>query len=419
MTHDPMTGTPAPGWSLRRRLLNRVVIGVAIGWLVGLAFGLWIIAHEMGELLDETLEDSARFSLALYQAGGAVNLPAADDASAIRIIDNGREVIGADWPPLPEDGGMDVGDWRVHRLSDPVSGVVIETGQSNEWRRDELLESIGSMLLLMLPVLLITILIVSRATASALHPATRFADSLQSRKATDLTPVDATALPRELTPIPQALNSYLERLRNHIEAERLFASNAAHELRTPIAAASAQAQLMARGMADAEAPQRMTAALDRLARLVERLLQLSRAEAGISGEASCDLVHLTRLMIANTGAPVVFDDGDQERVIVPVHHDAAALIIGNLLRNAQDHGTGNIRVRLAPGPRLTISNSVAQNAAFHQGIFEKSPTSRGTGLGLSIVAKIAEKEGIGLRFAIDGDRAEVELIFPTGAQPTA
>ena len=142
MTHDPMTGTPAPGWSLRRRLLNRVVIGVAIGWLVGLAFGLWIIAHEMGELLDETLEDSARFSLALYQAGGAVNLPAADDASAIRIIDKGREVIGADWPPLAEDGGMDVGDWRVHRLSDPVSGVVIETGQSNEWRRDELLESL-------------------------------------------------------------------------------------------------------------------------------------------------------------------------------------------------------------------------------------------------------------------------------------
>ena len=409
-----MSGAPNNNWSLKRRLLGRVVIGVGLGWLLGLGIGLWIIAHEMGELLDESLKDSAHLSAALYQASGSAGLHALDVSSDIRIIDHGREVIAAEWPPLDEDGGQTLGEWRVYRLSDPGIGLIVETGQSSEWRRDELLESMGSMLLLMLPILLITLLVVGRATTSALRPATRFAEELKSRKATDLSPVSAAALPREVAPIPAALNNYLQRLRNHINAERLFATNAAHELRTPIAAASAQAQLMARGMADPDAPKRMTAALDRLALLVERLLQLSRAEAGVSGEATCDIVRLTRIAIADTCPEAVFDDGDQERVMVPVHHDAAGLMIGNLLRNARDHGIGGVKVRLGAGPTLTISNRVAPNAEFLHGIFERSAASRGTGLGLGIVTKIAEKEGVALRFTIKDERAEVELVFPTG-----
>lgn len=409
-----MSGAPNNNWSLKRRLLGRVVIGVGLGWLLGLGIGLWIIAHEMGELLDESLKDSAHLSAALYQASGSAGLHALDVSSDIRIIDHGREVIAAEWPPLDEDGGQTLGEWRVYRLSDPGIGLIVETGQSSEWRRDELLESMGSMLLLMLPILLITLLVVGRATTLALRPATRFAEELKSRKATDLSPVSAAALPREVAPIPAALNNYLQRLRNHINAERLFATNAAHELRTPIAAASAQAQLMARGMADPDAPKRMTAALDRLALLVERLLQLSRAEAGVSGEATCDIVRLTRIAIADTCPEAVFDDGDQERVMVPVHHDAAGLMIGNLLRNARDHGIGGVKVRLGAGPTLTISNRVAPNAEFLHGIFERSAASRGTGLGLGIVTKIAEKEGVALRFTIKDERAEVELVFPKG-----
>lgn len=409
-----MSVTPDRNWSLKRRLLGRVVLGVGLGWLLGLGIGLWVIAHEMGELLDESLKDSAHLSLALYQASGSAGLSAIEMGSDIRIIDNGREVIAADWPPLSEDGGQTIEGWRAFRLSNPSIGLIVETGQNSEWRRDELLESMGSMLLLMLPILLITLLVVGRATTSALRPATRFAEELKSRKATDLSPVSAAALPRELAPIPAALNNYLQRLRNHINAERLFATNAAHELRTPIAAASAQAQLMARGMADPDAPKRMTAALDRLALLVERLLQLSRAEAGISGEATCDIVRITRIAIADTCPEAVFDDGDQERMIVPVHHDAVGLMIGNLLRNARDHGSGSIKVRLSAGPKLTISNRVAPNAEFLHGIFERSAASRGTGLGLGIVTKIAEKEGVALRFTIKDERAEVELVFPNG-----
>lgn len=399
------------GWSLTGRLLRRVVLGVSLGWLVGLGLSALVIAHEMGELLDAALEKSAHLSLALYQASGVLVLPEQMGESAIRIVDKGREILTADWPPLLHDGGQELPGWRVFRLSDRGSGIVVEVGQSDEWRQDELIESIGPMLFLMLPVLLVTVLAVGRLLALALRPATRFAARLQARKATDLSPVSDASLPQELAPIPQALNGYLARLRDQIEAERLFATNAAHELRNPIAAASAQAQLIARGVAEPDAPQRMTAALDRLALLVERLLQLSRAEAGIQGESSSDLVQVTRMVIAHFCPEAVFDDGDQEQAVVPVHADALALMLANLLRNARDHGQGDIRVRLVPGPVLTVSNRVGAEARFRHGTFEKAPASPGTGLGLSIVAKVAEKTGIGLAYRIEAGRAEVSLSF--------
>lgn len=399
------------GWSLIDRLRWRVVLAVGVGWLVGLGLSAWVIAEEMGDLLDDTLEDSAQLSLALYQASGTLVLPEQLGESAIRIIDKGHEVLAADWPPLTRDGGQDAGAWRVYRLSDRGSGIVVETGQSNEWRREGLVESMLSLLVQILPVMLITVLAVSRLAAQALRPVMGFAHRLQSRKATDLSPLPQAGLPRELAPIPLALNGYFARLRDQIEAERMFATNAAHELRTPIAAASAQAQLIARGVAGPDAAQRLTAALDRLALLVERLLQLARAEAGIHGEASCDLVQITRMVIADICPEAVFDDGDQEQASVPVHPDALALVLGNLLHNAIDHGTGDIRVRLLPGPEVLISNRIAPEAEFRHGTFEKSVASRGTGLGLSIVAKIAEKEGIGLNYTSANGRAEVRLSF--------
>ena len=258
---------------------------------------------------------------------------------------------------------------------------------------------------------LIVVVIIARAVASALRPATDFADRLQARKPGDLSPVAAGDLPRELVAIPRAMNLYLDRIRDHVEAERQFATHAAHELRTPIAAASGQAQLIAAGMNDPGAAPRMVEALRRLTQLVERLLQLSRAEAVGDGEESCDLVQMTRMVIADTGVAAIFDDGDVEAAQIAIRPEALALILGNLLRNARDHGTGDIRVRLGAGPLLSISNRVAPGAVFHHRMFDKSMRSTGTGLGLGIVQKIAGKEGIGLDFQITDGRAVVELRF--------
>ncbi|MFN4062509.1 MAG: histidine kinase dimerization/phospho-acceptor domain-containing protein [Paracoccus hibiscisoli] len=400
-------------WSLRGVLVRRVVIGASLAWLAGVGLAALVIAHEMSELMDDSLGGSARLSMALYQGAGQVGTLVQGDG-AIRIIDGGRAVTDAPWPPVVQDGGQDLPGWRVFRLSDPASGVVVEVGQTTEWRRDELVESVGWLVALMMPVLLVALIAARGAVAMALRPATRFAQTLQGRSAQDLSPVTAPDLPIELIPIPQALNVYLDSIRTHVTAERQFATNAAHELRTPIAAASGQAQLIAAGLADGAAAGRLAGALGRMGHLVERLLQLARADAGTMGAGPCDLIRVTQMVIADTGLAVVFDDGDMTDIPVAVDPDALSLILRNLLRNAADHGTGGLRAVLSPGPVLTVSNAVGPGAAFRHATFDKGSGSHGAGLGLAIVTRMAAAHGIAVDYAMTNNRAQVTLHFGAG-----
>lgn len=410
-----MTASAPRKWSLRGRLVRRVVLAASLAWLVAVGLAALVIAHEMSELMDETLESAARFSLDLYRDRGAADAGAlTGPAGPIRIVDAGTRVADAPWPPLPRDGGHDVSGWRVFRVTDPQSGIVVEVGQRSDVRRHELLETLGGLVLLMLPVLLATLLAVRGAVASALRPATLLAEVLRGRSAQDLSPVAEDRLPVELTPIPRALNGYLDTIRARLEAERAFATNAAHELRTPLAAASGQAQLIAAGLADAAAPERLAGALGRMSSLIDRLLDLSRAEAGPAGRGPSDLVRVARLVAADLGRPVLFDDGEMAALPVAVDPDALALILRNLLGNAADHGTGTPRLVLSPEPALTISNTAPPEARFRHGLFDKAASSQGSGLGLAIVARVARAQGIVVDYAMAGGTASVTLRFPPG-----
>ncbi|MFC0201398.1 sensor histidine kinase family protein [Paracoccus rhizosphaerae] len=202
-------------WSLRGRLVRRVVLGACAAWLAGVVLAATVISHEMSELMDDSLEASARLSLALYRGAGQLGpLPPGD--SAIRIVDGDMAVTDAPWAPVTDDGGQDLPGWRVFRLADPDSDLVVEVGHTNAWRRDELRESLAWLVALMLPVLLAAPVAIRGAVGSALRPATRFADGLRGRSAQDLSPVAAPDLPAELTPIPQALNSYLDTIRDDL-----------------------------------------------------------------------------------------------------------------------------------------------------------------------------------------------------------
>ena len=152
------------------------------------------------------------------------------------------------------------------------------------------------------------------------------------RSGEHLAPIDPHGLPDELMPIMHDLNRLLERLRAALEAERSFAANSAHELRNPIAAARAQAELIAaslQGSPEQARAAQLIATLGQLANRLERMLQLARAEAGIGlARTETDLVAITRLVVEDyakrplLASRLSFDAGPDRCVFAAIDPDA-------------------------------------------------------------------------------------------------
>src|SRR5690606_16671719 len=155
---------------------------------------------------------------------------------------------------------------------------------------------LGLPLLVVIPLSLAAIILAVRLS---LYPVRRLRDDLTARSARDLSAVPGAGLPSEIAPIAGAVNQLLGRLRAAFEAERSFAANAAHELRTPVAGAIAQAQRLRAETTDQKAAERageIEASLKRLTRLSEKLMQLARAEGGrLRSGSPADLRPILRL----------------------------------------------------------------------------------------------------------------------------
>ena len=140
---------------------------------------------------------------------------------------------------------------------------------------------LGAPLLGLLPIAALVIYwTVQRAT----RPIIEVQRQIGMRSGENLDPIDPRGLPDELTPIIHDMNRLLERLKAALEAERSFAAFSAHELRNPIAAARAQAEVIAatlRGSPDYARATQLIEMLGRLGGRVEKMLQLARAEAGL------------------------------------------------------------------------------------------------------------------------------------------
>lgn len=398
--------TASPPYSLTRRLTGRVLALVALGWLAAAAGALWVLDHETAETLDDALAHEAQLLAAMADRGAALPSQAGDDRT-VRII--GADGVGErPWPaptpdpaPDPDDGSpapvWTGAGWAVARA--PLAdGRSVELGERLDDRRAELLESIRGLVLVMLPVALALMWVIRRTLGQAVRPVAGLSRVLAARDPADLAPLDPAGLPSELAPVATGLNRYLARIQTVLAAERDFAANAAHELRTPVAAARAEAQLLAARPEAATEAQRVIAALDRIAALSERLLQLARAESGVGlARMPVDLTRLLPLVLADLparpGRPLRYDDGDLDEAVVQGDADGLAILIRNLVENALRHGTGPVRVTLSAGPRLTVRNPAAPGARFRLGRLDRDPASEGTGLGLTIATRLAEQAG--------------------------
>ncbi len=258
-------------------------------------------------------------------------------------------------------------------------------------------------LLIVLPVALLAIGLAVRAS---LAPLRRFREGLAARGARDLSPVPMAALPTEVAPVAETVNGLLARLAAAFEAERSFAANAAHELRTPLAGAIAQAQRLQAETRDPAAQARaadIEATLKRLTRLSERLMQLARAEGGrLRLEHASDLRLVARILVDELSRVV---GGERltltlpaEPVMSDLDPDVFAIVLRNLVDNALRHGAPDAPVQLALTREgvLTVGNEgpVVPSAVLSRLVdrFERADAqSEGSGLGLAIVQAMAQR----------------------------
>jgi signal transduction histidine kinase len=253
------------------------------------------------------------------------------------------------------------------------------------------------------PVLLFAIGIALYTLTKALSPVARAAEEA-NRITVDTTGKRLdTAVPAEIRPLVQAVNRALERLDAGFDQQRRFTANAAHELRTPLALLRARLD----GMADTEAADAIRPDLERMTRLIEQLLAVSRLDSHMPmAKSDIDLAEVAGEIVAGMAPLAVAADkqvslaAPDEPVRIVGNADAVGAAVRNLVENALRFApTGStVEVIVAEGPRIQVHDAGPGIPAADQAhVFERFWRGRdrrgGAGLGLAIVAEVASQHG--------------------------
>lgn len=264
-------------------------------------------------------------------------------------------------------------------------------------------------LLMALPVLLLTLWL---AVRSGLKPLLRFSRRLEVLDARqDWQPLGADLHYAELQPVARAFDALLARLREHLAIERAFVQDAAHELRTPLAALGAQAHVLLNSPDDATraaAGRTFQQGLQRTAHLGQQLLDLSALEPGRSGDAEdIDLAGLTAVVVQQAHAEARRRHVDlalEAPDALPWRGERQPLqsILQNLVDNAVRYGARRVELRLCAGPSgpclAVLDDGRGVPPRLREQVFERfwrgaDHDEPGTGLGLAIAARAAARLG--------------------------
>lgn len=424
--------------SIARRLAIGLAGGMALIWIGAVAIAGATMQSELNETFDEALRQAAFRLLPLAhelaerdREGPDSERPAERSPVGVLGTDEeyftyfvrdrfGNVVLRAEdaTPDLSAanvpDGISEIGGRQIFATTDPRSGYGIVVIEQTDHRSEAISDG---MIALVLPLIALVPLIglgIWYAIRMAMRPVRRLSQDVARRNRRNLAPISADGQPVELAPIADAVASLLDRLRAALDAERAFAASSAHELRTPIAGALAQTQLLQLELGESAGSGRVReieAALKQLSQLSERLLQLSRLEAGFAeAEKAVDLLPVLRLVVrdfqSSAGeARVSLHEEDDVRLIVAINLDAFAIAIRNLLQNALIHGAsdGPIEVFAGPGATVRVVNhgvviSAEQRQHLAEPFVRGETDAQGSGLGLSIVRAILEQTGGKLTF---------------------
>ena len=426
--------------SITRRLTLALSGALAGFWLLAAALGAMVMQDEFGEIFDSSLQETAERLLILVvddvERGDEPGsnrrfegvVPATGEEYLIyQLRDEKGDVLlrSHDAPEAGFDAPLRRGFWRgsdyrfYTATTEGSEKLYLQVADALANRREALFE--GAMALF-LPVLLLvpaSVALVWYIVRRTLKPIDALRQSIASKDGGNLAVIAREGMPRELLPIVRSVNLLLARLKAALEAEREFTANSAHELRTPIAGALAQTQVLIDelpgGPRKARARQ-VEASLVKLSHLAEKLLQLARAEAGLGAVgAPVDLARVLELVVLDfqrhpEGAGrLQFHRAEGSVLRKPASEDGFAIALRNLIENALVHGDPDnpIDVRLERDGTVRIINGGPLLADWELDMIRKRfgrgrTNAKGSGLGISIAERLLAQMN-----------ARLELVSPT------
>ncbi len=401
-------------WSLQTRLARWLVAAIVLAGLTAAAVSyLWAL-DEAHEMQDQQLAQVA----AVLRASRAINLDASAPANAdidaeAHLLIQGltQSIFPATLSPgfhtLQHHGE----GWRVLVTRTRQGGVAV--AQRTAWR-DEAAQ--GSALRTLLPILgLIPLLLLAVAwtVRANFRPVVALAASLDARDEFNLGTLPDTGLAIEIAPFIASINALLLRLDTALNQQRRFIADAAHELRTPLAALTLQAQ----NLEQAHSPEDMRirlkplqAGLARSVQLLEQLLSLARQQnAPFVGKQSIDVESVMRRVVGDlyplaearnidlgmTALPSITLPGSPEALYALLRN-----AVDNAVRYTPDGGRVDVRLR-ADGNAATLEvedTGPGIANAERERVFEafyRMPGARGEGSGLGLAIAHAAAQQLG------------------------
>lgn len=423
---------------MTRRLMLWLTAAMVLFWVTAVGMGGMIMREEFDEIYDSALRETAqrlvplvvndlfqheRSTDPLRMNGGTEG----EESLTYQLRDKEGQVVlhSHDGPREPFASPLTPGfsNTPTHRVytEAAVSGTLfLQVAHPLAERREATLEGALSLTLPLIVLVPLSMAVVWFVVRRSLAPIGLLSDRIGERDGGNLTSVGTVGLPAELETIATSVDKLLERLRASLDAEREFAANSAHELRTPIAGALAQTQRLIAELPDGPTKRRaegIEAALASLAHLAEKLLQLSRADAGIGTSSRLtDLAPVVRTLVeefsrkpGNAGR-LRLDTATGASLMRKVDIDAFAIALRNLIENALTHGATDVPVVVTVGQDGTVSVTnggatispgelLQLTTRFKRG----ATTAKGSGLGLAIAETLARRMGGTLEFRSPAD----------------
>lgn len=421
--------------SLQGRLLVLVLSVVVVVWLATAVLTWFDVRSELDELLDGHLAQGAALLVAQQAQEIDEGEPGIDAPTlhryapkvAFQVFHEGRLALrSANAPVTPmveaekrfktgfKTVQIDGTAWRVFAARGAERDVQVYVGEQVSSRASILWAVLRSTLWPMAVALPLLALALWWAVYRGVAPLHRLGRALAGRQPQALYPVALDGAPSEMRPMVNSLNGLFERISALLESERRFTADAAHELRTPIAAIRAQAQV-ALGEADdfrrRHALQSTLEGCDRATRLVEQLLTLSRLEAvDAPVMAPVDLRALTQRVVAEVAPKAIgknqtLEFESPEPCSIPGNETLLAVLVRNLVDNAVRYSPQGARVKVAVQHRsgrvvLSVDDSgpgledVDRERLGERFFRVPGSLESGSGLGWSIARRIAAVHGL-------------------------